>query len=1611
MNRGRYGGTILLLMVAAIAMLALVAVADDSEAAILGKPLPSWGADWIIDQDTVATGETIRLDGEINVRFGYTLSLDGCTVIFNSSYDGEHGFYVNRGATLYINETTVPAVVKANTTSEMWRFNNVGDSYLVGADLTDLTRGVWNDNYVYIEDCTIESDSYGVVSFGDCHVGNSTIDVTSDGSIWGFEAMGIACLYGSGSLHNLDISVDVDMDETYNTSYYSGSCNVFGIYAYSADLGKLEPDGSGDFKIALDVDIAIHNYYDYSTVYVDYAFNTGAISLSGNTVCRKINDIDISVSETFHGDIFNATSMGFVTVYNQQRYISSTISSSGVAPTEISMITLESLGVVATSGGVAEPPRVYYYNYALYLSDSKGARPADAMLEVHDVTVKESTLDTILYMPRYGEWELFDCTFDTVETNRIMYYSSGDSDFMVASNSFTNITGMNDRTDLIYIYGPSGEGTIIDNTFSNIEGWSLMEISYPADRIYIQWNDFIDNIQWERSYDPWLYFYENKDKVTFSENTFDTCDIAEGLIYIRYSRDKFVFKNNDIMNGMYDSYMLRSYRTYGDLEVGSNVFKNNEGRLFWFEYNHQRLSFTDNLLEDNRGGADYLLYTYYTYGEIKFEDNLFTNNTVDGAMIYMFGPTFWGTYGFTFDRNIFRENTASTALNGGLVVLKSTRYNTNLKRNEFYDNDANCINFYRPYTYNSFYTGYTFTVDGSTFQRNTGAATLWVDITGYNVVVKRTVNSNGNDGPLVKVVLTAHYVYDSTYPQTYGEIRGAWTYTVESNTYNSNNGGSVDIQAQYHDPWVTYTNSGQKVNVNNNDFFDNGPGGWSIRIVDFGLFPNMRNNDVLGSNYGVFLEAIDYTVLFPRVLLEFTDETFDGGNANGMTAYGLVNVDANFYNCTFTNFKEALYAADCIINVYWSTIAEASGRTEGRGYIYVWNHLEILVTWADANDMDSGMPAAGATVAMLGTNGKYYGEMVTDSMGRIGPELVMPWSSSEGRMDQWSPYSTTVYAGGLTASHTITVDGETVGSDAVHLIIKDGVVPEIVVTSPSMDAMSNLEDMPVEGFLFETGSGVETFMGYLDGSTEGVAIEPQLQWMAEFEDLEQGEHTIDFEAMDLAGNMATASVTFFIDSMIPDLNIISPEDGEVTRESTMLIQGTYEDDVSDISEITVRINGVIQDTTTGVINEYISLTEGVNSIVIDATDKAGNTAVETRIVTLDTTAPILYVYSPLDDLVTADQVLVLTGLSEAFTPIMVEQVQGSDIIFDDLIEADEDGQFSTVIFLEEGLQNIVFTAEDEAGNVNSITRKVTLDTVPPSLTINLPEDGSYVKAALVRVVGLVDDPDLENVVVRINLIRVDQNGVFQRDVPLVEGLNTIVVTATDAVMNTATETVTVTRDTIPPVLVVDTPDNILTNQEMLEVRGSVNADADTVTVAGVEVNIGEDGSFLYEVDLPTETTPITVMATDRAGNTASYYISFVFDNVKPNLQLTDVPPAKTTRLVMYVNGTVTDNVATILFVEIRGGMYPVVDGKFNVLLTTDTAGDGWNNFTVIATDDAGNVALQRVDTQYIREDITDDDGPEEETSDLLWYIGLLLILAAVVMFLTVFVFHKRGERA
>jgi len=1530
--------------------------------------------------------------------------IEGCTL--QSEYDV--GIYAG-GTTTTIEDCDVSGSYAA-----VYSYSNayIGNSTLYSPDNMAIYG---SSGSLYIEGCEVRSRRTGIMTYCDSHIGNTTVDVLYKSDV----VTGLPTLYGiyaSGKkcfMNNLDISVAMDVNGTYNTSSMSVYTYVYGLYLNSANIGMLGDDIRIDLKNHVDV----HNYYVTSYVYIRFYIYTYGVYMTGNTICTAIDGTPITIDESFYGAPYNASMYGYVYFYNYQRYIYSSIGSTGKAPLEVRNLAFDGLRPVLRTGGRAN--RIYPYfdsRYLFYFNDNKDSRPADSVVVFTDITVTDSIFGYVLYLPPNQDLEVTDCTFHDMEAYYVIYSNGLQKAWTIFECNFTRVSAIaNPRYNgrpFIYIYGAKGVGQLANCTFDGLIGTSMLYLRYQADRTVIEYNTIINCLQWKDTSDNWFYIDYNSDKVEVRLNTFRGND-ARYFMGLYYNTKRMVLEDNDFTVNRAQDWLLRVYQNNEETDINMNLFESNTGNMVMMDYTYRQVNFEKNTVTHNAAGAGYLMRTTYTQNALRLADNEVNNNTADGAMFYFIGPTYWywpGYAAFAVDRNVFSDNVASSAINGGIIVIRGARYDTPVRRNEFYNNVGNCINFYRPYYYGTYDTTYTFTVDGNYFEGNRDPATIWVDISTYNVVVKRNTGRN-NAGLLVKTVFTAHYVYDtSMQPYFYGEVRGPYTLDVDYNTWTHNTGGGIDIRAMWHDMYTIGSLIEQQVSVRNNDLTWN-TGGYCIKIVDFGAAPLLINNDFTGSEYGVFLQAIDYRYYWPRLQLAFNGESFDGG-VNGVTAWALVNGDADFTNCKFENYREAVYVKDGTINVLWSAIPETSGRTEGRGYIYVYNHLEINVTWSDINGVDSGKPAAGATVAMMGANGRYFDKMTTNEMGRLGPMVVQPWTCVEGRMDAWSPLSTTVLSGGLTGIYVINLIGEKVGADAAHLVIQDTVAPAITVTAPSEGSISNLLDMPVEGFLFETGSGVSDFRGWIDsGVPRDIAATGV--WATLFAGLAPGDHTLWLELSDLAGNGRTMQVLFTIDAAAPVMILTSPEDGLITAEPAIEIRGTFSDDLSDLVDIVVRINANrVNPGTPGVLLEPFTLTEGVNAITIDATDAAGNKASVTLTVTLDTYPPTLYVYNPLDRLLTPDDLLTVDGLSDANTVITIEVMQFGVVKDEETVVARSDGTFVAAMTLLEGSQTIIVTAKDSpANNVKVVSRVVTLDTTAPALVIDSPTaEVTYFRTATLQLIGHIEDPTPDKVVVKVNGKPVVHSGTFTVALTLVEGPNAIVVTAEDEVGNIATQTLNVIRDTVRPELDVEVPAFLLTNEAELLLRGDVNKDAIKVEVRGTEVSVDENGQFHDTLDLSTEPSPLVVVATDLAGNTATYTIDFIYDGTDPTLDL-DPVVSQTSDVIAFINGSVDDDKSAIDHVLIKGNPFPVVDGRFMAIIDLSTTGDGWNNFTVVAEDEAGNLVTRYVSIHWqppaAHDGGDDDGGPSNEA---LSWIGVVLLAAGITLVLTAWFLSKGSKK-
>ncbi len=110
--------------------------------------------------------------------------------------------------------------------------------------------------------------------------------------------------------------------------------------------------------------------------------------------------------------------------------------------------------------------------------------------------------------------------------------------------------------------------------------------------------------------------------------------------------------------------------------------------------------------------------------------------------------------------------------------------------------------------------------------------------------------------------------------------------------------------------------------------------------------------------------------------------------------------------------------------------------------------------------------------------------------------------------------------------------------------------------------------------------------------------------------------------------------------------------------------------------------------------------------------------------------------------------------------------------------------------LADGTHTVFVEMKDNSGNYNSTSWTFQVDTVGPTLTITSPPNGNVpLTYDSTLWINGTTDPDA-NVTINGVEVSVDANGNFSYEVTLVDGLNIFVVTATDPVGNSVSETVT-----------------------------------------------------------------------------------------------------------------------------------------------------------------------------------------------------------------------------
>ena len=455
----------------------------------------------------------------------------------------------------------------------------------------------------------------------------------------------------------------------------------------------------------------------------------------------------------------------------------------------------------------------------------------------------------------------------------------------------------------------------------------------------------------------------------------------------------------------------------------------------------------------------------------------------------------------------------------------------------------------------------------------------------------------------------------------------------------------------------------------------------------------------------------------------------------------------------------------------------------------------------------------------------------------------------------------------------------------------------------------------------------------------------------------------------------------------PDLSVSTPIEGSVVTNRRPTFAGQSDGDTT----VVILRNGepFATVTTDGdgdfIYNPSTDLPLGSSQFEFYAVDDEGNRS--DSIFRTIVVGPLITVESPTTGTVTNDSSPLISGTADPGQEVIVEiQNSDGDVIFTENLTAGVDGQWTlTAPVLPDGIYTIIASVEEE-GVPNEDFIFITIDTVPPSLTLATPLDGAQTNEPVQTIEGTSDAgqdvvitiTDGSGNVVFTETMTADGSGVYMVTSPsLGDGDYTITAAATDSTGNTASLSVGITVDTVAPVLTLTAPiDGAETNEPVQTITGTSDAGQDVVITitdgSGAVVfteTVTATGSGVYTATSPSLDDgdyTVTASATDSTGNTASSSVGITIDTVAPALTITTpVDGAASNQPAQTIEGTtdpgqevvvtITDGSGTVVFTETV-----TADGSGEYTVTSSDLGDGDYTVTASATDSAGNTASSSV---------------------------------------------------
>jgi hypothetical protein len=448
----------------------------------------------------------------------------------------------------------------------------------------------------------------------------------------------------------------------------------------------------------------------------------------------------------------------------------------------------------------------------------------------------------------------------------------------------------------------------------------------------------------------------------------------------------------------------------------------------------------------------------------------------------------------------------------------------------------------------------------------------------------------------------------------------------------------------------------------------------------------------------------------------------------------------------------------------------------------------------------------------------------------------------------------------------------------------------------------------------------------------------------------QGSNTITVYVNDTVNNFNSSSVTFFVDSINPAITIQSPT---ATNYTTTNISLNYVASDANRDSCWYKLNAGANTTLTSCTNTTFIAAQGSNTITVYVNDTINNFNSSSVTFFVDSINPAITIQSPANITYASTSVdLNYTASDTNRDKCWYKLDSGSNTSLTSCANI-------TLTSLAQGSHTIYVYVNDTVNNFNSSSLSFGVDTIPPSLAVQSPIQGTTYNATNTSLKYTVSDA-----VSGVNKCWYSLNGGANTSLAscanttfiALLGSNTVILYSNDSMNNINSSTITFTvNSTIA--ITIQSPQAIIYNYTTIDLN---------YTVQGLNIDscwYGQSHNFIFGVNSTIGgcanisitgfegSNQVTVYTNNTLNNITSASVSFTIDTINPQISVQSPTATDYTTNNISLNYIASDTNRDKCWYNLNAGPNIALATCSN---TTFTASQGSNTVVVHVNDTANN---------------------------------------------------------